>query len=135
MNKSLAWVFIGLMLTACGPSKKDSQYSVLMGYGKAIRWGEISMAAAYLAPEYLEKNPIHPLEMSRWQQVKVTHYSESQAILENEDTLRQTVSFSVVNRHTGVERQLVDHQLWKYNHENKRWWLWSGLPKLTTPRR
>ncbi len=128
----LLLLLLGL-LTACGPSQQDSQYAALMGYAKVLRWGGLEDATQYLAPDYRAKHPLSSLEINRWQQVQISGYSElGDAVLDNDgQTLRQTVRISVINRHTGVERQLIDRQEWRYDPEAKRWWLWSGLPKLT----
>ncbi len=131
-TRLLALLLLAL-LAACGPSKQDSQYAALMGYGKALRWGGLEDATQYLAPEYRAKHPLTSLEINRWQQVQISGYSElGDAALDNDgQTLRQTVRISVINRHTGVERQIIDRQEWRYDPEAKRWWLWSGLPRLT----
>ncbi len=132
MTRLLPWMLF-LLLAGCGPGKQESQYAALLGYAKAIRWGEVQDALKYLAPDYRRRHPLSALDARRWQQVQVTGYQElGDAHLEADGrTLRQTVRISVLNRHTGVERQILDRQEWRYDPETRRWWLWSGLPDLS----
>lgn len=120
-------------LTACGPSRQDSQFAALSGYAKALRWGGVEEAVQFLAPDYRRRHPLLPVELSRWRQVRVTGYRElGDARLEADGgTLTQTVEIAVVNRHTGVERRILDRQQWRYDEASRRWWLWSGLPDLS----
>jgi len=45
-------------------------------------------------------------------------------------TLEQNVELRLVNRHTQVERTLLDRQRWRFDPIAKRWWQESGLPDL-----
>lgn len=120
-----------LLLSACGPSKENLMQSTLHAYGKAIRWGELEIAMGYIAPEYLEENPVGRIELARFKHLKVTHYREMQSVPgPDENSFIQVVRIRVVNIHTQRERDLLDRQLWKFDPEAKRWWNWSGLPEF-----
>ena len=47
------------------------------------------------------------------------------------DSIVQRVEIRYANKHTAVERTLVDRQVWKWYPEEERWWLMSGLPDIT----
>ncbi len=121
-----------LLLSACTPSRENAQFSTLTAYGNAIRWGEFDAAARYIAPEYLVEHPITRLELERFEHVRISRYAEKSVLPgPDEFTIYQTAEISLVNRHTGVERDIVDRQTWKYDPLAKRWRLWSSLPDIS----
>lgn len=122
-----------LALVACSASTMEkSRGEALKQYETIIRWSQWDAAADFIAPEYLEENPITRLDMDRLRLFRVTSYTlRSTGIYDEGATVRQTVEIKLFNTHQAVERSIIDNQEWRYDEENKRWRLWSGLPDPT----
>jgi len=86
----------------------------------------------FLAPEYLEENPVSRLDVERLDLFRVTSYTVGQvAIAEDGLSLVQVVEIRLYNRTKAVERAIIDQQTWRYDEERERWYLHSGLPDVT----
>ena len=122
-----------LLLAACATQERSqSLTSTLSAYGGVLRWGDIASAAQFLDPEVRAKHPLTELDLARYKQVRVTEYNDDAGPVPiNPTEVRQTVRISVVNIHTQAERNITDHQTWKYDEKTKHWWLTSGLPDIT----
>lgn len=123
-----------LALAACASTRPDQRAldKALYDYSGAIRWGELDAAMLFLDPDASE--PISALERERFNQVQVAGYYVRGREVLAKDRIRQVVELRLVNRHTQVERSVVDHQTWRWDAEDKRWWLTSGLPDLSRAR-
>lgn len=127
----LALSFLMLLLAACGVgSRSDLRDNTLYQYAGAIRWGHIDDAWTMIDPEYSRRNPLTALERERFEQIQVAGYKVKGAQQLSEHEYAQVVEIRLVNRHTLVERTIEDHQLWRWDAQNKRWWLTTGLPRL-----
>lgn len=121
-----------LLTSACATAQKKQRIDeTLNAYRQAIRWGTVEDALAFVDPERLAERPYTALELDRYRQVAVSAYRDGEAVLGPDGRVRQTVGISIYNRHTMVERHLVDHQVWRWDAQAKRWWLVSGLPDLS----
>ena len=67
----------------------------------------------------------------RYHQVQVTAYNDQPAAPLGPDEVAQTVEIGLVNVNTQAARSIVDHQVWRYDEKEKRWWLTTGLPNIT----
>lgn len=126
-------ILFAVLLAACGSSQKSETElleATLMGYAKAMRWGEIDQAIGYIDPEVLKANPIPALELERLRQVQIAGYREQPPVMTDETHATQVVQIELINRHTQQVRSVVDRQQWRLDREQKRWWLTSGLPKI-----
>ena len=127
---------LALGLAACSAYQHSNEDlmldATLRSYANALRWGEIDQAVGFISPADLEAHPIPDLEMERYRQVRIVGYQEQGVQRIDQEHARQTVSIEVVNQHTQVARNLVDHQEWRYDPVTKHWWLTSGLPKITS---
>jgi hypothetical protein len=82
----------------------------------------------------LKAHPPTSLDMARYAQVRVSDYNEvSGPVPVGENEVRQVVQIGLINIHTQSERTIADRQLWRYDPDNKHWWLESGLPDITQP--
>jgi len=123
-----AFLVAGCATSIGNRSKLDS---ALYTYQSTIRWGDLSGAMAFVDPELREKLQPTPLQQQRMQQLQVTGYYVQGTEQPAEDELRQVVEIRVVNRHTQVERSVIDRQVWKWNRKDDAWWLVSGLPDFS----
>jgi hypothetical protein len=128
---------IGLLaLAACATQKhsRDLLQISLYDYAGAVRWGNFNGAATFLDPEVLEKKPMTPLDLSRYEQVQIAGYTVIGSETPSEGVYLQSVELRLINRHTQAERTVVDRQRWRYDAELRRWWIVSGLPNITEMR-
>lgn len=125
-----------LALGACATQKhsRDLLQIALYDYQGAIRWGNFAGAVDFLDPEVLVKKPLDPLALKRYEQIQVTGYTVQGGGAPSEGTFQQAVEIRFINRHTQAERAILDRQSWRYDEEQRRWWLVSGLPDITAAR-
>jgi hypothetical protein len=121
-----------LLLAACSGvgSQKNALEETLFHYAAAVRWGEVEQVLAFHDPDVLEENAPEPLELERWRQLRVTGYRSRGREPQPDGTVMQFAEIEFVNRHTQTSSALLDREQWRYDEEDKRWWLTSGLPDL-----
>ena len=123
-----------VLIAACsGSSRKTALDRTLYGYHSAIRWGDIDNAWLMVDPEYRKAHPLSSVDRGRYDQYSVSGYYE-QGRSATADGIVQVVQIALVNRHTQVEKVMVDQQNWRWDEENKTWWLTSGLPDFSKAR-
>jgi hypothetical protein len=126
--------FVVLLLAACatGPTGSVSKRDLILeGYGAAIRWNDFDGAMEFIDPFYRQEHPLDDFQRERYKQIQVTGYEVRNIALSPDGmTLQQNVELRLINRHTQVERTLLDRQRWRFDPISKRWWLESGLPDL-----
>ena len=134
--RSLLMLLMAVLLAGCPQTKEEKDLSeTLLQYETLVRWAQWDAAINYVAPEYLEKNPITNLEMERLRLFRVTRYQvRASTPVEGGDGLLQTVEIRMYNKNQARERSIIDEQYWKYNPETQRWLLHSGLPDPTQGR-
>jgi hypothetical protein len=120
------------LLAACSGvgSQKNALEETLFHYAAAVRWGEVEQVLAFHDPDVLEENAPEPLELERWRQLRVTGYRSRGREPQPDGTVMQFAEIEFVNRHTQTSSALLDREQWRYDEEDKRWWLTSGLPDL-----
>lgn len=123
---------IGVLLAACASGgEKRKLDERLYAYAGVVRWGgDLMQALEFVAPDQREALTPSTLEQTRLQQYQVAGYyvQGTQAISEEE--VHQLVEIRLVNRHTQVERNLIDRQVWRWDDDADTWWLTSKLPQL-----
>ena len=127
-------LFTLLLLSGCASVQqgKSKLTGTLDGYKAAVRWGPWDATLDFLAPEYLQENPVTELELNRLRLFKVTGYQERQVITDPDGTMvTQIVEMRLYNKRTAIEKTLIDRQLWKWDAEREVWRLHSGLPDPT----
>ena len=122
-----------LLLGGCATDQRnDALTTTLNAYAHTVRWGDFNSALQFVDPKVREAHPIPPLEMSRYQQYKVSEYDEGKGpIPKGQFEVTQVVQINLVNVNTQSERTVTDHQTWRYDAEGKHWWLVSGLPDIS----
>jgi len=122
-----------LSLAGCATDQRnDALTTTLNAYASTVRWGDFTTAQQFVDPKVREAHPIAPLEMSRYQQYKVSGYDEGNGpVPAGQFEVHQTVKINLVNVNTQAERTVTDKQTWKYDEQAKHWYLQSGLPDIT----
>lgn len=121
-----------LTLAACANTPDARQQAeALYLYAGAIRWGDIEGALGFVDPKTLEKKPLTAVDRARFEQVQFAGYTVKSSGPVGEDELLQIVEIRVINRHTQVERTIIDRQLWRWDEESESWLLKSGLPDIS----
>lgn len=130
----VATVFAVLIITSCASTSgmEKARTEALEQYESMIRWSQWDGAVNYIAPEYLEENPITRLDLDRLRLFRVTAYTvRSTQVYDEGKTLTQGVEIRLFHKSQAVERSIFDEQLWKYDEEAQVWLLHSGLPDPT----
>ncbi|WP_114239673.1 hypothetical protein [Dyella sp. C9] len=122
-----------LLLGGCATDQRqDALTTTLNAYASTMRWGDFNGAAQFIDPKVREEHPISSLEMSRYQQYKVSGYDDGKGPIPNgQFEVTQVVQINLVNVNTQSERTVTDHQTWHYDADSKHWWLVSGLPDIS----
>ncbi|MET0225498.1 MAG: hypothetical protein ABW187_03565 [Dokdonella sp.] len=135
MRRYVMPALVAVLLAACATDKMRSRQTVLddtlKAYAGTIRWGDVAQAQAFFDPKVLAEHPPTALELARFKQVRITAYDEQPPVPVNENEVRQTVEIGLVNVNSQAARSVIDHQVWRYDEVQKRWWLTSGLPDIT----
>jgi hypothetical protein len=128
---------MSILLTACASMSIDKMKSretllddTLRGYAATLRWGDLTQAVAFVDPKYLAEHPLTELDVARFKQVQVSAYNDQPPVPVSENEVRQTVEIGIVNINTQGARSVIDHQVWRYDEPQKRWWLTTGLPDI-----
>jgi hypothetical protein len=131
---------LGMMLvfglTACIPNQLEKTRSeAFRQYEIIVRWSQWDAAADFISPEFLEENPISRLQMDRLRLFKVTSYTiRSVNVLEEGLAATQVVEIKLFNTNQGLERTIIDEQMWRWDESSQRWRLHSPLPDPTQGR-
>lgn len=94
-------------------------------YGQAIRWGQWYVARAFVKdPEVASLSDVEALK-----KFQVISYDLIDADVSDEKTqAMQAIGIRYYHTERLKEKSLVDRQAWKYDEEDKTWYLESGLP-------
>jgi hypothetical protein len=122
-----------LSLAGCATDQRnDALTTTLNAYASTVRWGDFNAALQFVDPKERDAHPVSSLEMSRYQQYKVSGYDEGKGPTPNgKFEVTQVVQINLVNVNTQSERTITDHQTWHYDEAGKHWWLVSGLPDIS----
>jgi hypothetical protein len=128
---------LGLLLAAlaaCNQQRpdRDPLEQAFDTHRATMLWGEIDEVLSMIDPKVRATKMPSRLELDRWHQVDVSGYHEQGQELLAPDHARRVVALDIVNRHTQAVRTIVDMQEWRWDEKAERWWLVSGLPKLTS---
>jgi hypothetical protein len=122
-------LFIGLVLTGCASLEKDRRAMGLQAatnaYQSALRWGDFDTALGLLSPE-LQRDEELPQDLK---DLRITRYEVVQPpLIRAGDSATQTVSIEYLFEYNQILRRLTDRQVWRWDEQEKAWWLQSGLP-------
>jgi hypothetical protein len=132
---SISRLFLLLLLVLAGCNNTREQDKLLDAtldqYAATIRWGDVSDAMAFLAPDAPRPTAF---DLERLAQLQIAGYREQIPVLLTPTDVEQIVQIEFVNRHTQESRSTIERMRWRYDDTAKRWWLTSGLPKLQASR-
>lgn len=135
------WLLLPLLLlclsfgTAEARSKKDKLMDqVLLDYASTLRWGGFEQAISFIDPAVREANPIASVDLNRYRQVRISYYHSQSPVTVSKTEIQVLAEIGIINNHSQAERVVVDRQTWRYDEKAKRWWLMSGLPRITNAR-
>jgi len=119
-----------LLMTACATGRPDDRKLelTLYDYAGAIRWNQVDRALDFIDPDLREKLLPSAIDRQRIDQLQVTAYNVVGTQPVSETEYLQQVELRIINRHTQVERSVIDRQRWRWDVESKTWWLTTGLP-------
>lgn len=128
---SLVLMLACLGLTGCATLNDQSKalHRAQYDWSAAIRWGDFEGAWTLVDPEYREAHPLTDLESERYQQIRIAAYRDH-AARATESTAQRQIEIGVINRHTLVRRSVRYTENWRWDAEQKRWWISDGLPDL-----
>lgn len=134
--RSLLLLLAALLLAGCPQTKDHKSLSdTLKEYETFVRWAQWDAASNFIAVEYQQEHPITRLDLERLRLFRVTQYVvRSSTPVDGGDGLLQMVEIRMFNKNQARERTITDEQYWKYNPDNKRWFLHSPLPDPTQGR-
>ena len=103
----------------------------LYDYASTIRWSEFDTAWTFVDPAYAAEHPISELDLERYAQFSVSGYTVKRRETISKTEYAQMVEIRLVNKHTQVEKTIIDREFWRWDPASKRWWLTTGLPRLS----
>lgn len=115
---------------ALNSRQRSKLEQVQNAYAAAIRWGDFESAWQLVDPEYRAEQPMTDLEFGRYEQVQISGYRDVNATADPDGTMVRNIELRVINKHTMAERTLRYRERWRWDGEDKRWWLVVGLPDL-----
>ena len=135
-SRWLVWLLLLLGIFAVGavqakkPAAKQLQL-MLHDYSSSIRWSEFETAWSFVDPVFRDEHPLSDFDLEHYLQFQVSGYLVKSTGMLNPQTYGQVVEVRLINRHTQVEKVIIEHELWRWDPVSKHWWLTTGLPKLT----
>ena len=127
---SLLAGFLVLLLLAVTPvdAKKRGRDLVFEEYMQALRWNEFDAAWSYVDHAIRTSPALPESERERLKQIEISGCTLRNRQAQADGSVEIWLEIRVVYRNTQVERIITDHQHWRWDAENKRFWLVSGLP-------
>ena len=127
---TLTGILIAILLMGCSTAEKlyqDYEFGEIAPvYEQAIRWSDFRIANGYRKNAGSEDNPP---DFEKLAQFRVTSYRvKERAELMDKYQIRQSVEISYYKADSFVEKKIIDHQIWEYDAEQRRWYLLTGLP-------
>ncbi|MCA1790779.1 MAG: hypothetical protein LC667_13245 [Thioalkalivibrio sp.] len=126
---AVAGLLMGLVLTGCASLEKDRRAMGLEAatnaYQSALRWGDFDAAMGLLAPELRGAEALPQVLTD----LRITRYEVVQPpVIRADDGATQTVNIEYLFEYDQILRRLTDRQVWRWDEQDKAWWLQSGLP-------
>ncbi len=130
-------IFILITIAGCASMETQQRLSSLdmtaRQYGDAVRWGHYDVAIDFFKPGNTEGPDNFTPVASNIGNIKLTSYEPVNRTL-SKDTFEahQTVEIKYYLINQMIERTLLDRQIWRYDTEDDRWYLHSGLPQFVS---
>jgi len=126
-------IAIALFLTGCQTIKnkdmQDTLSKALHSYELTTRWGKLEQIYSFLLPELAKDATIQ----EGINNIRVTHYEVVKgpsSVVENNEVTMQSVLIRYIYIDRQVEKEMVDHQEWKYDDDKREWRRSNSIPKF-----
>lgn len=136
MTRWIGVLIVALLLAGC-PQKRENllREETTQRYEAVVRWNQFDSLVDFMHPDWLEENPIRPLDVERLHQFKVSQYRVRQVMsLPEGSGFDRLVELRLYHIHSARERVVEYLESWRWDEERGRWMLHSGLPDPTLPR-
>ena len=101
--------------------KRDDRLSQ---YASAIRWGAFEKAVEFQSPSHRTR-----LDLAWLNNIHVSTYDTlNLKEAESSNIIEQTVQIHYFNESVGVEKSIIDRQVWRYDEDKGQWMLETDLP-------
>jgi hypothetical protein len=132
MLRSLVLIALVAMLSACPMQTRDAKLldETLVLHAQEVRWGGFEKSLDFVDPRLLAERPPRSIDLERYRQVVISGYRSRGPAVVADGVANHVVDIEIYSRHTLATRTLVDRQVWRFDPEQKRWWLISPLPDL-----
>ena len=130
LSRMLVVFLAGLALAACGGNQvQRSGTETLDAWESLVRWSQFDALVDFIHPDYLQANPVTPLDVDRLHQFRVTEYRVRQILADPDgEGLERQVRLRLYHVHSARERVVDYREIWRYDQERKAWLLHTGLP-------
>lgn len=124
-----------VLLIACGTGQRhDDRQDAMERWEALVRWNEFDALVDMIHPEWLAENPIHPVDIDRLHQFRVTEYRTRQMLVDPDGLgFERVVRVRMYHVHSARERVVDYREVWRYDEDLERWLLHSGLPDPRRP--
>jgi hypothetical protein len=131
MRQIVLPILLSLLLPACA-AVDDSKKVITLDkatryYERAIRWSDFNAANALRRQEKETGDAPDPETLKH---IKVTSYERVNAVPADDDNATMRITVEIIYYHDESMKlvTLMDHQVWKYDTENKTWYITTPLP-------
>ena len=96
----------------------------LSAYGSAVRWSRFETAA-----DFQTEAARRPVDPEAYKDIHITGYDVVYRHEANDrKSVKQTAEIRYFFEHEGVEKKLIDRQMWKFDEQKKQWFLETAIP-------
>jgi hypothetical protein len=109
-------------------NKKDKFLQTSRAFENAMRWSDFDSAKAFIKDsETADKST----DISDLKMIRVTDYQVKRTMVASDETeVFQLVDIQYYRVDSLIVRTLQDRQLWRWNPDEKMWYLKSGFPNF-----
>lgn len=130
MRHIILLILASVLLSACATIDKRNREQAFdddtAAYARAIRWSEFETAEKMRRLEGRQATVTLPDK-----QIRITRYETLGALTgADENEISITVRISYYHDEVMKEKSLTDQQTWKYDADEKRWYITTALPEF-----
>lgn len=137
MIRILLLLGAALALAACATSQDGDARAfeqTQIDFSSGMRWNGLATQTQFLDPEVLKANPPSPETMARMRELRVARYFPQPPAVSAGGTATQLVEIEVIDQATQTVSTINQVLEWRWDMEDKRWWLMTPPPDLGAAR-
>jgi hypothetical protein len=125
----ILFAILAVSCTSVNEMKRMDKFEQITdAYELAIRWSDFDMASTFLKDQ---ENPDIATQIENLKQYKVTSYTVKRYLPSADRSQILIIADVQFFKTNGLIVKNISHrQIWKYDKDNKNWFLASGLPDL-----